>query len=692
VERTIKSEIKGFFDDAVSAYSNLFFAQSRLVGLILLSATLFNFNIAVQGFISLTVSILFARFIGIKKDEPVNKLFAYNALITGFAIGFLFKVTALSFLLTFGMSVFTVLLTYTLSSALYNYFKLPVLNLPFTISATIVYLASAKYSNLIVDSFYKQEHFNLDLLPRFISHFLRSLGILIFMPYDLIGLIILLALLFYSRITFLAAIVSFYAGTFFLALLKGSLSAAFTEVSSFNFILVGVSLGGMFLIPSKRTYLITLTAVLTSVFIIDAASVLWTVFGIPVFTIPFNLTVLLYIYVLGSERYLMMNQTPFDQPEKSLVNHLNYKNRFDWVTPSINLPFMGKWTVYQAFEGEWTHKGSWKYAYDFLIEENGKTFKGDGSDAGDYYCFGKPVVSPVDGTVVDIFDELEDNKIGEADKINNWGNYIVIYSPAGYYVEISHLKKGSVKVKKNDTVSKGRLLAECGNSGYSPEPHLHIQLQYSYLIGSAGIEFRFNSLKLNGKDVEPKYLKKGDTVMPLSDSKHLTHVLQFILDEEFDYKVSAGGIGMPDLKLTVRMAFDGTYYFDDGSGNRLYFGADRDRFVFFKYDGNSNSPLKYFFLAMPSVPLSDDEDMEWNEYIPENVHKLSGVPLFVKSFRHDMKKTTGFYAKQDRDTIAGRIVQNGGAAAQTVAVLCQKKGFKTISFKNGKISLVIEKI
>ncbi|MBU4485310.1 MAG: urea transporter, partial [Candidatus Delongbacteria bacterium] len=621
-----------------------------------------------------------------------NKLFSYNALITGFAIGFLFKVTFLSVLMTAGMSIFTVLLTYTLSSALYLYFKLPVLNIPFTISATIIYLASSKYSSLFVDSFYKQEHFNLEFLPQYIQGLLRAVGILVFMPYDIIGIIILIALLFYSRITFLVAILSYYAGIFFLAILKGSVPIAFSEVSSFNFILIGVSLGGMFLIPSKRTYLLTLTAVLASVFIIDATSVFWVSFGIPVFTLPFNLTVLLYIYVLGSEKYLMVNHTSLEQPEKSLINHLNYKNRFDWITPSINLPFMGKWTVYQGFDGEWTHKGVWKYAYDFTIEEGGKTYKNEGASKEDFICFGKPVISPIYGTVVEFYDEVNDNDLGEVDKVNNWGNYIILYSYLGYYIELSHLKKGSVKVKMWDQVTKGTLLAECGNSGYSPEPHLHIQVQLSYLIGSPGIEFAFNSLKVNEIGIDSKYLQKSDSVSPLSTSKNLSRKLQFILDEVFNYIVFKNKKQIKEVKIEVKMDTDGTYYFKEDKHNKLYFGNDKDRFVFYKYDGSYDSILKYFFLALPSIPLSDDENIEWNEFIPDNVLKSSKLPMFIKSFKHSLNKITGIYTKTDKSTVTGKIIQNGTAAAETIAVLCNRKGIKEITVKINKTIIKIEKI
>ncbi|NOR44508.1 MAG: peptidoglycan DD-metalloendopeptidase family protein [Candidatus Delongbacteria bacterium] len=678
-ENTFIKNIKDTFADLTSSFSNLIFIKSKLVGLLLFACTLFNFNIAAQGIISLIVSILFARFIGIKKDDPINKLYSYNALLTGFAIGFLFKVTYLSIILTFGMSIMTVLLTYTLSSILYNYFKLPVLNIPFTISATIIYLSSSKYSNLIVDSFYKQDQYNLEFIPGYIQGLLRAAGILVFMPYDIIGIVVLLAILFYSRITFFVTILSYYTGIFFLALLKGSIPLAFAEISSFNFILVGIALGGMFLIPSKRTYLLTFTGVLVSVFIIDATSVFWVSFGIPVFTLPFNLTVLLYIYVLGSVKYPMMNQTILDKPERSLVNFLNYKNRFDWITPSINLPFMGKWTVYQGFNGEWTHKGAWKYAYDFVIEDdNSKTYKGHGSEKEDFYCFGKPIISPIDGTIIDIYDELDDNEPEQVDKDNNWGNYVIIYSQLGYYIEISHLKKDSIKVKRGDVITKGTPLAECGNSGYSPQPHLHIQLQYSPYIGYVGFEFKFNSLKLvESGQLDPDVLQKGNKVVPLATSKSISRKFQFILDEEFNYDIYENDEKASELSFKVKMESDGTYYFSDTEGNKLYFGKDKDRFVFFKYSGDKRSYLRYFMLGLPSLSLTDGENFSWEEYLPDNL-LTSKLPKIFKSFCHSADKTSGRYFKTKENVIEGKISKNKQVLFDTELTLCEVKGIKDI--------------
>ena len=255
----------------------------------------------------------------------------------------------------------------------------------------------------------------------------KSFGVLLFLPYDLIGIIILLAILFYSRITFFLSVSSYFIGITFLALYKGSFELAYADISSFNFILIGIALGGDFLIPSKRSYLFALLGVLASIFVLDAVSVFWSSFGIPVFTLPFNLIVLLFLYLLNTIKHPKVNLAIKDSPEKSLLNYLNYHQRFDFITPKPHLPLSGKWSVYQAFDDEWTHKGPWKYAYDFVIkDEEGNTFSKKGNKLSNYFCFGKPVLSPISGTIIDVYDLIPDNPIGVVNEQKNWGNYVII--------------------------------------------------------------------------------------------------------------------------------------------------------------------------------------------------------------------------------------------------------------------------
>jgi len=103
-----------------------------------------------------------------------------------------------------------------------------------------------------------------------------------------------------------------------------------------------------------------------------------------------------------------------------------------------------------------------------VIKKEGKTYKDEGHFLEDYYAFGKDVISPINGYIIAIKSDLPDNFIGNVDRLNNWGKM-------------------------------GQIIAKCGNSGYSPEPHIHIQVQKYAVLGSETIPFTFIDYIENGK-------------------------------------------------------------------------------------------------------------------------------------------------------------------------------------------------
>ena len=78
---------------------------------------------------------------------------------------------------------------------------------------------------------------------------------------------------------------------------------------------------------------------------------------------------------------------------------------------------------------------------------------------------GTKVKSPMDGVVVDVYD----NKLG--------GNQVIIKHSNGYQTGYAHLSKQLVK--KGDKVKKGDIIALSGNTGRSTGPHLHLTLRDS---------------------------------------------------------------------------------------------------------------------------------------------------------------------------------------------------------------------
>lgn len=148
-----------------------------------------------------------------------------------------------------------------------------------------------------------------------------------------------------------------------------------------------------------------------------------------------------------------------------------------------------------------------RYGLDFMmVDPAGSTFRGRGEQLEDYYIFGKPVLAPASGIVVDCVGQRPDSPIGqwlvdydELARTKNLkllgGNYIIIDHGNGEFSSFNHLKNGSVRVKAGDRLSAGQAIAEVGNSGDSAEPHLHYQLRESAEVDCEGIPAEFRNFR-----------------------------------------------------------------------------------------------------------------------------------------------------------------------------------------------------
>jgi murein DD-endopeptidase MepM/ murein hydrolase activator NlpD len=66
----------------------------------------------------------------------------------------------------------------------------------------------------------------------------------------------------------------------------------------------------------------------------------------------------------------------------------------------------------------------------------------------------------------------------------------------GAFVALVHLRAGSLRVALGDTVTTGQPIAECGNSGNSTQPHLHVQVMDSADLSAAqGIPMAFQRFR-----------------------------------------------------------------------------------------------------------------------------------------------------------------------------------------------------
>lgn len=142
----------------------------------------------------------------------------------------------------------------------------------------------------------------------------------------------------------------------------------------------------------------------------------------------------------------------------------------------------------------------WGLASTFWKEENEK-FPG----------FGRPILAPISGTVTEIHDGEPDHEVRRSQltllpyyfnqlsrlrkggKTAISGNYVSIaLTQGGPFVSLFHLKKDSIRVQPGDRVEVGEHIADCGNSGNSTQPHVHVQVTDSPdLMNCTGLPMAF---------------------------------------------------------------------------------------------------------------------------------------------------------------------------------------------------------
>ncbi|MCK0132009.1 peptidoglycan DD-metalloendopeptidase family protein [Flavobacteriaceae bacterium F08102] len=184
---------------------------------------------------------------------------------------------------------------------------------------------------------------------------------------------------------------------------------------------------------------------------------------------------------------------------------------------SMKLPFNEEWTVFWGGETiEQNYHVAYnnqKYAYDFVMMKEGKTYEGDPKNAENYYAFGKEVIAPCDATVVEVISGVKDNVPGEMNPAELTGNTVILKTENNEYILLAHLKFNSIVVEEGQQVKTGEPLGQCGNSGNTTEPHLHVSLQNVQDMSIAtGAKLYFDNIIVNG-EVKTAYIPvKNDLI------------------------------------------------------------------------------------------------------------------------------------------------------------------------------------
>jgi urea transporter len=598
-------------------YAFILFTESPRVGWLFLLVTFWFPNIGACGLIAVLIATALAE--GLKLRNLTSGLHLYNSLLVGLSLGAHYQLDANLLLLLLLSSVLTVFLSVLFCEWLWRTERLPALSIPFVLVALIAAFASQSYGEL--DYFLPPPSDYELFLSVPADYFLTALGATFFTPQPLAGLLLLCGIIYTSRYLALLSICGFVVGNSVYGLLAGGWYSALSVNSGFNFILTALALGGIFTVPSWQSFVLAMFGSAIAALLTAAMQSVLLPYGVSIMAVPFLVTTLTLLagfnkrYVTGSPTLLLENPA---LPEVSMERVRLAKVRgFGNSALTLAAPFMGEWRVYQGMNGEHTHQAPWQHALDFIMtDEQGKSYQTSGEFLEDYYSFGLPVLSPVYGQVSSCVNYLPDHAIGEVDMQNNWGNYVLICVDYQHYVLVAHLQQHSVQVAMGDWVYPGQKIAQCGNTGRSPQPHIHLHVQQTPYLGSATMDFVLGNVVIQREQQRQFYLnvlpRKNDVVSAqLADSK-LAPTLHLPVGKQFCYRFRKNDRAWQSHCFTVILTLTGEFRLQSDSGASVAF-VETDKVLAF-YDRNAiaDACLDLWLLNLGLTPLVNGH-LHWQD-------------------------------------------------------------------------------
>ncbi|MCX6179476.1 MAG: urea transporter [Chlorobiales bacterium] len=621
-------KLKFIIDALLMSYARIFFSESKILGAFVFTATMIVPFIGMSAFACGLLSSLCALMLGMDRDSVSKGVYGLNGILVGGWIGYYFAPSPAMAVLLVLTALFLTAITVLLNSLLYQMAALPAMSMPFTLITWLLVGASGSLNALV----HHRDHLQIiviptGLLPYWLETFLSALGAVLYMPDQFVGLIVALGLILWSRIALLLLFIGFATSSIMMQQLGIDSSAVAGNSLIFNHMFAALAIGGIFTVPGPGSLLFAVLAAASSLLILVGCTAFLPQ-DFSALALPFNIAVMVTLYLLRSRLHpsfdLRLAPTPPGSPEEN-ISHFRENLRVwrRWGV-ALSLPYRGKWKVSQGVDGSETHQGDWRFAYDFqAVAADGSIFANSGLTCEDYYSWGAPIYSPAAGTVHIVIDGVPDNSIGAINGVNNWGNCVIIAHAENYFSCMAHFQNGSISVKPGELVARGTEIGRCGNSGRSPLPHLHFQMQMSPYLGAPCMQFSFENFSLIRKGHECFVSKSdvllGDVLEPAEPCLEYERYFPYSIGGGWTFRFKKGKDESREMWEAGIDFYGNTYIVSYPQQTRLYFVLKDGVLTFKKLEGCRDSGLFLLgrmivdvpFLAVGAVTWTTEETADY---------------------------------------------------------------------------------
>jgi murein DD-endopeptidase MepM/ murein hydrolase activator NlpD/urea transporter len=604
------------------------FSNNKLFAGFILLATFSDPLTGICGLIAALTAVITEEVTMGSTPHQKDGSYTFNSLLAGLALGALLPPFPFTIVLVMIISSLTVVMsTYFIRASLRT--GLPYLSIPFILTIWLLLFSLTVFHYPPFMFRQEQQHIYSTLfhpLTQLLSpfrYYLKSLSNIYFQNDELAGLLLLIGLIVHSRIAVVLTVVGFLFVQFLHGLLP-HLQHHLMHNLIMNTLLLFLALSGHYLLPSRRSLAVAILAIPLLTLVNLGVGALLANFLLPTYSLSFSITTFLVLAVIqqrGPLSWPRFTTVQYNSPELNLYNANTMAERFKhWKPLALKVPFFGEWTVSQGYDGTVTHKKAFRHALDFVVtDEFGRTFKNDGKVPTDYYCFELPVLSVANGEVVTIKKDIPDNPIGGNDLLNNWGNTVIIKHSDEVYSKYSHLQATSIHLQLGQTIKAGETLGTCGNSGLSPEPHLHFQLQASDLIDGTTLPYPFHAaiLNTNGTLVLKKYHtpKEGERIKRPVVHETLKRIFNFHDGQEWIWEIERNSENITEKWVCRKDAYGQHYLHATAVDATFYLQIEEQFIMSSSYAGSKSCLLFDFYKAMHTIPLCMEKELVCEDVI-----------------------------------------------------------------------------
>lgn len=615
------------------ALGGAFLIPHPWIGAFLWLAIFQNLRFAAFALLGVAIAEILIRSYHIRETSLIDGSLKANALLAAIAVAWLTEPTDTPVQTQIAVAIASAVVAIGVAGALMRVVanaNLPTLVLGHCFVATMLFAIFPHWTELAVGS---MVWWPVPTDPLgWVVTFFRTLGALLFSPTLGVGLVVAAAVLLWSRVAFVAGVVGWIAGIVTATALSQEGVIYYWMPTAYNFFLAGMGLGAVFFLPGLAGLI--LAAMGGSAAAVYAVGLQHLFPATALGYLPIASALAIWIGIcalaLADERsVLRRNQTTELPPEEAWWRAAYWSRRSGRQGPFLVLPTSGRAQIAQGMDGSLSHIGPWRHALDFQSPES---LDQPAADAGKAASWNGAAVAPAGGVVERVRNNVVDNPTGICNYAEPWGNYVIIRLDQGGWAQLAHLRCGKVAVQPGMRVEIGSYLGEVGNSGRSPSPHLHLQVQSSPELGAPTVPFRLANF-LSEAYAEGARLQwhssampgQGTIVLPALPNPEVHSIVTSVAPGTAVWRVESTGTIPRPLRparaaTTTRIAISldavGRHLFRGMAGGALVSSLDADAWRIVELQAGAAPLLKLLALAVPSIPYAAASGMMWEELAP----------------------------------------------------------------------------